>query len=194
MTLPVWDQALVARELVAMAHEVTGIQFMWLNQDAPQLPYPYGLVSISGPYGYGSPEPRYDDVNEVMYWHTVQRFVATFDIMVDKDDGGQATDQLNARGLMLVLRDSLSLQSTKSRFRNANIAVEGGATQSIVNLDMNVADRWISRAAMDVRFAASTCISEEQGRIEGFEVSSDVKLPDGTQAQNQLVNEPFELP
>lgn len=188
----VWNQSLVAQELIAWACDQTGITWAWANQDAPQPAYPFGLMNIiSGLNQIGTDEFRFDG-DEKLCHYGVREFTLQIDIMVDKDANGSMLCDDNARGLMANLQASLRLLATKSRFKNANIAVIDDG-QSILNLDENVADRWIGRAQMDLRFQTTTTIEEEVGYFDEFVVNSDISLPDGSQAPVQLVDHVFEL-
>ena len=167
---------------------VTGLETIWREQSAPQPKYPYGaLLVISGPEALAPQfEQRRDtDLNrdegeEVRLTECVPcRFTVSCQAYVGMPEANNP--QGNALHYMNKARGSLALESVRAEIWAAGIAIERpGPVQNIGEV---IEDAFVSRANMDVAFAASLSIEEYTGYIAkvelesgGLELDFDVEL------------------
>ena len=156
---------------------VTGLETIWRDQSAPQPKYPYGsLRVISGPEAVA---PQFeqrrdtdldrDEGEEVRLTECVPcRLTVSCQTYVGMPDA--RNPQLDAPYYMNRARGSLALESVRAELWVAKIAIERPGP--VQNINEVIEDAYVSRANMDVAFAASLSVEEYTGYIAKVELES----------------------
>lgn len=165
--------------IYAWFEEATGIEVVWANQDAPQPPYPFGTLNvIAGPTKVGGD----DEVRSVtlspavlaplppieMEYAGPREMTVSCQINVGAPfDGDPAT---HARALMTSAQSSLGLESVRVLLRAAGLAVI--QELPVQSFDLQIADAWVARSQMDVRFGLAASVVEKVQAIENVHIES----------------------
>lgn len=159
--------------LYAWATEHSGnIPWIWAHQDAPQPPYPFGVLDIpSGGMPLGIDEQRFNAGSESTSVVGLRSFTLSLMVSVGQPAADNSPNE-DARALLSVLQATLQLPRVLEQFRAANFSVTG--TAMIQQFDQVVADAWISRSVMDLTCQTASCVVEAGSDwFDRVELSSD---------------------
>ncbi len=166
-----WQQ--IQDGIYAWACQVTGIDWVWANQDTAQIEYPYGVLTVvSGPIKSSLDEIRYDAARNVNIHTGPRQFTIGFQVSVGEKNSNERPDE-SAEAILTTLQASVQFEATKAIFRAANIAVE--VENPIQVIDLQIGTDKISRAALDIGFLTATCIEETIDPIETIVIDSEYR-------------------
>lgn len=153
---------------------------IWGDQDAPQPPYPYGVITIiAGPTKIGGidetrQEPIADPLPAAPSFPIELLKVGPREITLScQINVGPPDDQNpseNSRTLMSAAQAALGLPSFTNPLREAGLAVI--EELPIGEFNIQIADIWVSRSQMDVRFGLTSSVREESPIIETVEITA----------------------
>lgn len=153
---------------------------IWGNQDAPQPPYPYGVITIiAGPTKVGGidetrQEPVADPLPAAPAFPIELLKVGPREITLScQINVGPPDDQSpanNSRSMMSAAQAALGLPSFTDPLREAGLAVI--EELPIGEFNIQIADIWVSRSQMDVRFGLTSSVREESPIIETVEITA----------------------
>ena len=159
-------------------------RFIWENQNIPQPAYPYltfrrdSLIRSGGADEQRTSTDLSQPEGEEVAIETVgiREFTLTVKALVDEETGSTDPD-CDAVALLTQLQNSLSQQSVLDALCLGGLSVV--QELAVVDLSQVVNGRFISRAALDIRFrTASSCI-ERTGYINTARVRSVPCNPSG---------------
>lgn len=183
-----WEE--VYKALHNWACEATGIAWVWANQDAPQVPRPFGVLNIiSGPNKTnGLDERRFDVDCESYQTVSMREITVSFQVETEtvENDKRPISPDCLSRAFLEKLLFGATQPTLKLTLTDAGLSIID--EQAIQNLDLEIADTMVSRSQMDIRFLVASILTDEQptGIIEKVIVSSDWE---GASDDLQLDNE-----
>lgn len=153
---------------------------IWGNQDAPQPPYPYGVLTIiAGPTKIGGvDETRQESIADPL------PAVPAFPIELLKEGPREITlscqvnvgppddnnPGMHSRSIITAAQAALGLPSFTQPLREAGLAVI--QELPIAEFSIQIADLWVSRSQMDVRFGLTSSVREKSPIIETVEITA----------------------
>lgn len=162
--------------------ESTGVQIIWANQDATQPAYPYGTLNvISGPTKIGGVDENRCVIRDGQaILQTLGQREITVSCQLNVGKPNTHNPEMHSRALMSRAQSALDMQSFRAELRAAGLSVI--EEQAPANFDLQVADKWISRTQMDVRFHITICIEEDIDTIETVSYTGMVSRAEGDPA------------
>lgn len=178
------DWATIQNALIAWFAAASGLTTIWANQNAPQPAYPYAVLNIiSGPVVLGIDETRatVDAADppppagqEIILETCGPRELTVSCQVLSSSD----TPPNDARSLLTAAQAALRQIGMTEALNAAGLGVQqADAVMSIPNIANG---RWLSRAAMDVRFNAWSSVTERTGYIQTTEAQATFTKEDGT--------------
>jgi hypothetical protein len=157
--------------------EQSGVSVVWGNQDSPEEPYPFGVLSvISGPLMVApQDEVKWTtDLSKPLGQEVALNIEGLRELVVSCQIFAEPPTSLDPsahpRFIMSRVQASLSAPSVLEAFRNANMSIIRAG--DIIILDAPDDDTWIARANMDVRFYLMSQSVEESGFMNEIEITS----------------------
>lgn len=143
----------------------TGLATIWANQDAPQPPWPYGILNRISVAKVGQDGVRYETIDDRVDAHFcgLRSFVVSCQIDLGPLGQRQGIDALAVMGAAQM---ALALPEYRERFRAVDIAPFDD-NEPIQDFDVVVGDVWISRAQMDIGFYTTANVTERG--VDAFE-------------------------
>ena len=153
---------------------------IWGNQDAPQPLYPYGVIMIiAGPTKIGGvdetrqealadPLPAIPALPIELLKEGPREITLSCQINVGPPDDQNPGD--HSRSRMSAAQAALGLPSFIQPLREAGLAVI--QELPIGDFSIQIADLWISRSQMDVRFGLISSVREKSAIIETVEITA----------------------
>lgn len=163
--------------------EATGLPcVIWRDQDAPQPEYPYGTLSIiSGPTKIGGvdeirqrvldPQPDGPAAPALPIELQIvgpREMTVSCQINVGPPNDNDPTE--NSRSLMAAAQAALGLPSFAAKLKTAGLSVI--EELPILQTNVQIADLWVSRSQMDVRFGLTSCVVEKSAVIETVKITA----------------------
>ncbi len=179
-TLPIdWED--VENALLRWFTDSTDLsRVIWGNQDAPQPPYPYGVITvIAGPTKIGGvdetrqealadPLPAIPALPIELLKEGPREITLSCQINVGPPDDQNPGD--HSRSRMTAAQAALGLPSFIQPLREAGLAVI--QELPIGDFSIQIADLWVSRSQMDVRFGLTSSVREKSATIETVEITA----------------------
>ena len=153
---------------------------IWGNQDAPQPPYPYGTITIiTGPTKVGGidetlqealadPLPPAPELPIELIKAGPREITLSCQVNVGPPDDNNPG--MHSRSIITAAQAALGLPSFSASLRKAGIAVI--EELPIAEFSIQIADLWVSRSQMDVRFGLISVVREESPIIETVEITA----------------------
>lgn len=155
---------------------------IWGDQDAPQPKYPYGVLSIiAGPTKIGAADELRQRVLAPLpngpaapllpiEIQAVGPREMTVSCQVNVGPPDDQEPGQHSRSQMAAAQSALSLPSFSDKLKAAGLAVI--EELPIGEFNVQIADLWVSRSQMDVRFGLSSCVVEKSPVIETVEITA----------------------
>ena len=152
---------------------------VWANQDMMQPPHPYATLNvISGPRKIGGEdETRCKIVDGQAKLLKVGEREFTVSCQTHVGPTNDNNPEEHSRALMSRAEAALGLPEYRDRLTEAGVSVI--EQLNILNLDLVVADQYISRTGMDVRFGLAVCTSQDIQTIENVIVNGTLSRAEG---------------
>lgn len=172
-----WD--VVENALQRWFSDSTGLCTIWGDQDAPQPPYPYAVIKIiAGPSKVGGiDETRQEPVDPLPAAPELPIEILkvgpremTLSCQVNVGPPDDNDPSAHSRSYMDAAQAALGLPSFTDPLREAGLAVI--EELPIGEFNIQIADLWVSRSMMDVRFGLSSCVRELSPIIETVEITA----------------------
>ena len=152
---------------------------IWADQDAPQPLYPYGVIKIiAGPTKIGGvdetrivaldPEPAIPALPIELLKEGPREITLSCQINVGPPDDQNSSE--HSRSRMSAAQAALGLPSFTQPLREAGLAVI--QELPISDFSIQIADLWVSRSQMDVRFGLTSSVREKSSVIETVEITA----------------------
>ncbi len=169
----------VENALLRWFEDATDLCVIWGDQDAPQPPYPYAVIKIiAGPTKIGGvdetrikafdPEPAAPALPIELLKEGPREITLSCQINVGPPDNNNPGE--HSRSLMSAAQAALGLPSFIDSLRAAGLAVI--QELPIGDFSIQIADLWVSRSQMDVRFGLTSSVREESAVIETVEITA----------------------
>ncbi len=179
-TLPI-DWEVVENALLRWFTDSTDLPcVIWADQKAPQPLYPYGVIKIiAGPTKIGGvdetrqealadPLPAIPALPVELLKEGPREITLSCQINVGPPDDQNPGD--HSRSRMSAAQAALGLPSFTQPLREAGLAVI--QELPISDFSIQIADLWVSRSQMDVRFGLTSSVREESAIIETVEITA----------------------
>jgi len=192
------DWSTIRNGLRAWFQDVSGLDTVWGQQAAPQLPYPYASINIigPGPTDFGLHAYYGDDGAGGLEITRQGEFVLSCQIHVGPPDNVDGSCDGWAIGQGVVA--SLDIPEIIEDFRSVGLALRD--REDPQNLSLVVGSEWISRTRFDLRFGYASVMTGDNttrlravGYFDKIEISSTidgVKNPGGSLELNDEVWDP----
>lgn len=177
----------VENALSDWVHDVAGIEATWENQSAPQPAYPYAALNIlTGPTELGTgdekrlSEKTKPDGSGLDLWELETRGQReiTFTCQINVGPKGSNNPDCHARALATRLLASLDLEEFWRPLDTAGISVI--QPLPITDLSLVVANDFIDRKVLEVRFGLASSVVEDIEIVEKAVVEGEVTKPDNS--------------
>lgn len=153
----------------------TNLPISWEDQKAPRRSYPYGTLHIlSGPHVLGMDETRVETVSSPapikpgkLILCGSREMVVSFRVFCTPNSISPSS---HARAFASVIVAALSLPIYSDILRDAGVSVR--AIMPLTLPDQQIADAWVSRAVVDVRFGLSSNIEQQIDVIETVHIKA----------------------
>jgi hypothetical protein len=151
------DWATIKNGLWAYCVDVSNITWIWSNQDAPQPPYPYGVLDIpTGGDTVQQDELRFYPDTEETHAVGLRSFNVTLQVNVGPPDA--RNHSRDGRAILSDLQAAFRLPRRAEQLKAAGVSIYNEST--ITQLSLVVADTWISRAELGLECYAGSCSIE----------------------------------
>jgi len=173
------DWATIRNGLKAWFSDASGLDTIWGNQAAPQLPYPYASINIIGPgptnFGVHAHEGWTED-GELQIIRQGE-FVLSCQIHVGPPDNVEFDCDGWAVGQGVVA--SLDLPDVVQQFREVGLALR--SREDPQDITLVIGSEWISRTRFDLRFGYTSVMTTDNttrlrdvGYFDKIELSSEI--------------------
>lgn len=160
--------------------EATGLDAVnWANQDAPQPPYPYAILNVvSGPTKVGGedevrtstplPSPAAPIPPVLAEYCGPREMTVSCQVSVGQPFDG--VPSAHARALASAAQAALGMDGVRDKLRAAGLSVI--QELPVQSFDVQIADVWVARSSMDVRFGLASSVEEKVQAIELVHIES----------------------
>ena len=189
------DWTTIENELHTLAVDATGIEWFQANQASPQQPYPYGTITVTlGPDEIGLGEDRAANLAGTDDSELSTIDMVEFTIQFQINQGGDPKQvamirpDCSARAYATRLKARLGRATDLiSLHTKANIAVIERAT--VTSFDLEIGRKWVMRSQFDVRFRATSVITETVKTLRQIRLTG-VITGDDRDPTNELIPDP----
>jgi len=165
---------------------VTEVNAQWADQADPQTDLPFCLLSIDGPTEIGSGDEK--RVAEKLgstglptglyeMEHRGQREI-TVEVQINAGPPNNEDPSCYSRALGTRLQSSLNMEAFWRPLDNAGLAYI--AYNPLLDASLNVADLYVDRKILEVRFTLASSVTEDIEIIERATINGELNRPDGS--------------